>query len=263
MDFIYEYFIKPMYEKTGYNIVNTLTYSIIAIISLLIFYTMIKLKGKKIDKFFFITLIPYVLFGATKRVITDAVDKGILHGGIYNFYTYNPMNISPGIYVITALIFLSIYAIEVVLRQRGLAFILGLLLFLFHIVILFPALSHIDYGMPPLACAVISFIILLIVLKNGPYAFAISSQLLDGCATFYAVEYLGYGEQHVLPNLIGQTIGFWAFPIIKFIVALALILLLEKEKSIDENLKWLIISVVMIVGLAPGLRDTLRIMAMA
>ena len=47
-NFIYEYYISPIWDHSGYNVVNTITYAIIAIIAVYLLNKIIK-KAIMID----------------------------------------------------------------------------------------------------------------------------------------------------------------------------------------------------------------------
>ncbi|MEM4331397.1 MAG: DUF63 family protein, partial [Candidatus Anstonellales archaeon] len=144
-DFIDKYFIKPIINYEGYNIVNTTTYAIIAIFGLYLTYKYFKKNNIDFDGHFFKSLIPFVFFGSIKRVITDAVNAGIAQGWPYApFYEYNIFNVTPGIYVITSLLFLSSFIIEKKIKARNLCFYFGLFLAFIHAFLLLPFLIYYD-----------------------------------------------------------------------------------------------------------------------
>jgi uncharacterized membrane protein len=244
----YEYFLKPIEAKTGYNLVNTTVYAVIAIAVLYLIYLWWKrerirfsdLKEK---------VVPFVVFGSVKRVITDAVDAGILKGGIYNLYAYNVVNVSPGIYITIGILFILAYYVE---KKWGIkATDIGWLLAGFHFLLLLPALRFWGFLIPVLFLA-----LLPLPFVKPDYRFPIFSQALDGGATFFAVEFLGYGEQHVLTRFIGEHFGYIWFYILK--VVLTYVVLKYTEKDEMKDLIW---ATVVVIGLAPGLRDLLRIIA--
>jgi uncharacterized membrane protein len=119
------------------------------------------------------------------------------------------------------------------------------------------------------------FIVAKLLQKKHPllltYAAGVSTILffahfLDASATYFGIEYLAYSEKHVLPTyLIGITgSAVIMFPL-KFLIVATIIYLLdirykkEFEKG-QENLVGLIKIAVLILGISPGIRDTIRIM---
>ena len=94
---------------------------------------------------------------------------------------------------------------------------------------------------------------------------AVSGQILDGLATFVGLEYLGYSEKHV----VSERIIDWSRE--NFDTAAAFILVkvglggliwwfytLANFEYKQQHLRLLVGLAMMVVGLAPGLRDILR-----
>tara|TARA_B100000287_G_scaffold144509_2_gene136373 strand:- start:4038 stop:5327 length:1290 start_codon:yes stop_codon:yes gene_type:complete len=94
---------------------------------------------------------------------------------------------------------------------------------------------------------------------------AVSGQILDGLATFVGLEYLGYSEKHV----VSERIIDWSRD--NFDTAAAFILVkvglggliwwfytLANFEFKQQHLRLLVGLAMMVVGLAPGLRDILR-----
>lgn len=91
----------------------------------------------------------------------------------------------------------------------------------------------------------------------------IFSQMFDAAATFVGVDFYGYGEKHPVPRIFFETFGTSAvFLPLKFALAIAIVYLIDisfKEDLKDyPNLKRLIKIVIIVLGLAPGTRDMLR-----
>ncbi|MFA5772440.1 MAG: DUF63 family protein [Thermoplasmata archaeon] len=103
------------------------------------------------------------------------------------------------------------------------------------------------------------------------YASGISTMLffahfLDASATYFGIEYLAYSEKHVLPTYLIGAAGnaVIMFPLKFLIVALIIYLLDIRYKKEFENeqerLVGLVKIAVLILGIAPGIRDTVRMM---
>ncbi|MDP6906571.1 MAG: DUF63 family protein [Candidatus Thalassarchaeaceae archaeon] len=91
---------------------------------------------------------------------------------------------------------------------------------------------------------------------------AMYGQMVDGLATFLGVDHFGYSEKHVLSQkVIDLTGGAWGFAILKFGIA-GLIWFLFSSARFEQrhrHLRLLVILCLLVVGLAPGLRDILRL----
>ena len=100
-------------------------------------------------------------------------------------------------------------------------------------------------------------------------------QLCDGFATMVGIDYFGYGEKHVVSNqviLYGAEInsmlgieigkGAWLFVLLKAVLvgAITWMFIEMKVERRQRHIRILIVLAVLIVGLAPGLRDIGRLM---
>ncbi len=261
LSFIQEFFISPIYDRAGYNIVNTLVYVAIALVALWLIRHFLKSKKFEIDNYFIYTVIAFVLFGSTKRVITDAIDSGMHFDPFVNgLLAYNAFNVTPGIYIFVGGLFLLSIAIDH-FSKRKIALWIGVALFLAHLYILSSLLYRFDafsFGIIAVLAA-IPFAAFYPQFKDKLMPFVVFAQGLDGGATFTAMELKsGYFEQHVFSNLIGQNLGFFAFYLFKIALAAAFVYLVEKEKMDGFDKRYLLI-IAMVFGLAPGIRDLLRV----
>ena len=99
-------------------------------------------------------------------------------------------------------------------------------------------------------------------------------QLCDGFATMVGIDYFGYGEKHPVSNeviMLGGRLntslgidygeGAWLFTLVKAVL-IGTIVWLFAEMRVEQrqrHLRLLIVLAVLIVGLAPGLRDIGRL----
>ena len=100
-------------------------------------------------------------------------------------------------------------------------------------------------------------------------------QLCDGFATMVGIDYFGYGEKHVVSNqvivyggelnsMLGIEFGegAWLFALLKaaLIGAISWMFVEMKVEKRQRHIRILIVLAVLIVGLAPGIRDIGRLM---
>lgn len=255
-NFIYEYFILPVLNESGYNPVNTLTYGIILVIAVLGIYKLLERLKIKIDKRFFIGLLPFIILGSVLRVIEDAK--------IFHSYWL----ISPLIYILIFLIALSSLLFSCWLGKKTKT-PYHFILFSFGLVILLPFVRFISITrwLPFVYVGLLTLmwtLLLLIVKRISKSKFLslvntglILTHLFDASTTFVAISFFGYGEQHVLARFLMQFIGPGAMFVIK-IIFIPLVLYgideILKKKQPNRFLKF----VVFILGFAPGLRNLLR-----
>ncbi len=272
-NFINEYFIDPIWSHSGYNIVNTLAYAVIAVVAVYAIYGLIH-KKIKINEKFVCAVLCFVLLGSTLRVVTDSVYNGVfkpvtpvhqwvLESGIYD---YGYLTVSPGIYIVTAAIFLASMFILYRIKKLELLGYVGLALWIPHFLLLVPFMGYWIYAIPVLILAAIPTYIAFRYFRDKILTGIVAGHSLDGAATFFAIEIfpgltgIHYSEQHVFSGAIGILSGnFFVFYLVKIAVAFAAAYFLMKEDmKVDE--RNFIALVLMIIGFAPGIRDVLRMM---
>jgi uncharacterized membrane protein len=91
-----------------------------------------------------------------------------------------------------------------------------------------------------------------------------ASHFLDGAATWRGIDVHGYSEKHVIPSLLIGLTGTAAVMLpLKFAVVTFVVYLMEvafrEDLEDSPNLAWLVKVAVMVLGLAPGMRDMLRL----
>lgn len=288
MGFFEDYFISPIMDKTGYNAVNTLAYAAIAICALYLIWRF--MKARKFDfasKGFLFAVAAFVLFGSTCRVLTDLTDSGAVaamalsNGALSPLYmalvksgmsSYGFLTVTPGIYLVTAALFLLALAIGRAMKREMFAAYAGFFLWLPIMLLLLPFVKHLDFFALAVAIACAGTIAAVFILqklvgaKLSAYEMlAIGGQALDGAATFVVIDIFSkqtggnYFEQHVLSAGIGEStpLGFFLFFLVKVALAGAIVYFLRKEKMERGDLA-LVLLVVAIMGFAPGIRDLLR-----
>ena len=123
------------------------------------------------------------------------------------------------------------------------------------------------------ACTTATFALYLALSRRLPWARALVSPVatvlflshyIDGAATYRGLDVYGYGEKHVLPNLLIGTAGTAAVMLLlKFLVITMVVYLLDvaykEDMDRSPTLAWLVKVAVLVLGLAPGIRDALRL----
>lgn len=291
-NFFEQYFIEPIWEHEGYNAINTVAYVAIALAAACALFQLLRVLRIKIDSRFILSVIPFILFGSTMRVATDAIDTQAMHtyaaansnvfAQIYSFilsthfYDYGYLTVTPGIYVVTAAITLAFILIFNSMRRLEWLFIPGTLLFLFHFLLLAPLFKFYSFFFLALALAVAATIICFFAFKRFKVELKLAellvfSHALDGAATFTVINILPkfvegkqYFEQHVLSRAIGTLLGgeygYLLFFLVKVVFAAAAATVLYEEKM-DEDKKNYLLLLLVVFGLAPGVRDALRLLA--
>ncbi|MEM5798903.1 MAG: DUF63 family protein [Candidatus Aenigmatarchaeota archaeon] len=258
----YEWFIEPILRNGWFNPINTFVYGILLVIGAwLVYRLLIKLKIK-IDVYFCAALMPFVLWAATARVLKDAASAGLIDG-IFS----SPIWVTPGSYLLTFGLALACLLISLILQQRaGISYwkamlVLGSVFCAINILFI-PRF----FFVPPAIVLTVTGIwsgLWLAWAKVMPKYFTkanvciLCAHSLDATATVTAVVLFGYLEQHVLPRVV-MTISPYAFFLIKFFVLIPVLIAIDRWTEKGQFRTFLKL-VILILGLAPGLRDTIRL----
>jgi len=273
-EFIYKYYIDPIRYGQPYTLVDTLTYALILLACVWLIYRWLLSCKITLDRNFVYALIPWIVFGGFLRVIEDT---GVIRSDWHMLF------ITPFIFFfILALAMPSLYIshkLEVsgkIQSWRKAFGLTGLVLVLVSLVFLIwfgVTKAHFDLIVAgeilglALSSTVIIFLLLMYgfgwdYLKDRLYQLLIFAQMLDASATSYGIDLhpVSYQEQHVvggwLINLTGTA--FVMFPL-KLIVLIPGIYILEMYRKDGGSGIWYLILLAMImVGLAPGTRDMMR-----
>lgn len=259
MDFIYEWFIKPMGHY--YTPQATIIYAMLFVTAVFLVYKYILKKMKfKVDENFMLSLVPFIIMGGIMRSLEDAE--------FYQGYMF----VSPGIYITIFLIALPALVISLLAERYTKRpywhFMLaaGSVFLLYNLVqaVLIGITNWLGFFMITgllLVCALLLLPISLYTkyLSRINY-FILLSHLLDASASFVATTFFHYHEQHVLPGLLFPIFGSWIMLPLKIAVVWPLLYAIDKfiDKDSKEFAIWLKIAV-LILGLALGVRDLISV----
>lgn len=267
-DFIVKYYIEPIVYDTGYNPVNTLTWGILLGISL---WGLLKLLEKLkiiVDQRFILATVPYILTGSTLRVMEDA--EIFTPPLSYLFAT-------PLIYFVVFAGCISVLLMLTWLHSAdrmgdirpafGYIGVLLTLLCLFVLLwnqdILFAWVPFAVIGIATLLSAMIYSAargLRLHFLLDKLNASIIWAHLFDASSTFIGADYMGYVEKHVLSAFLAKLSGtaLVVYPL-KIGVIIPVLFFIDSYLDENDNLKNLTKLVILVLGLAPGTRNVLRI----
>ena len=117
MDFIKD-FIHEHFVAAGYNIFNTVTYGLILGLSVFGIIKLINLLKIRVDRNFAVALAPFIFFGATTRVLSDA---GFFSGYSYDMaltpFMFNYWVVSPGIFVSMFALTIALLAFSIFIEK--------------------------------------------------------------------------------------------------------------------------------------------------
>ena len=280
-DFIYKYYIDPVKYGEPYNIVETLTYAIILIIGVYLLYRWFSSSkwlsehGIKLDSGFILATIPYVVLGGVLRVIQDA---GMVTGD------WQYLIVTPPIYFVLFFFVIGMIFVGGTLRKNGIikeflwfyALVGCMAVLVITLILAAWGMTHtrIDLfilGIIPLMAITASVLVwacMRYLLKweyvSDPlFMVLIFGQMLDASATSYGLTFhpaVHYIEQHVVgSNLIEMTgTAFVMFPL-KLVVLFPAIYIMQLYRKEANPAFWhLVLLAMIVVGLAPGIRDMVR-----
>jgi len=273
--YIYKYYIYGIVNDTSYNIIDTLTYAIVLGISLFWVLKLLEKFNIEIDTRFMIAVTPYILAGSSLRVLEDL--KVFTPPLGYLFVT-------PLIYFFMFAITISILTLSLFLERKGkikdyhvFFGYAGIIWTVINIIALL-AVGKITYPFHASAILVIGISITTAVyliakmlnftlLTDKLNISLLFAHLLDASSTYVGMDWLGYYEKHVAPTFFIDIAGrFTDHPsvimfFLKLLVFIPVIYLLDKSgDDKDKKLIALVKLAILVLGLSPAVRNTLRIL---
>ena len=262
--FLDTYYLHPIIYDTGYNWVNTISWALLFALVLLALLKILKKIGIEIDEKFIAAVVPYILVGATMRVIEDA--ELLLPPLSY-------LLITPLIYFLVFVCGVFVLLISIKTSKTNYNYIfgaVGLIWFFANLSILLwteelisPWVILAVSGIS----AVIVGVIYLIAAKFDVHFLTdklnisvLAAHLLDATSTYIGIDLLDYTGKHVIENLIvkytGSAVGMY---LLKLGILIPVLYLMDTQFHEEEKeLKNMVLLALITIGLAPAVRNTLR-----
>lgn len=284
MDFVSEYFLNPILSNGWFNPVNSIVYGIVLIAAVYLVFKMLRRMDIHINRHFLYAILPFILWGASTRVLHDAAYYGVLAGPVGKFYSL-PIFPTPGSYFITFTLALVVLIVSLAFQRYAklpywkLMLAAGVILDVINFALM-PAFNMIPVALVLGITGLWSLLFLLLwkfsekvsgkaaskifkplreifTLQNSAI---LSSHMLDASATYVAMTFFGYSEQHPLPRFLIDLSNPAAMFLLKLIVLIPVLYIIDRYAERGDFRNFLKI-VILILGLAPGLRDMIRLMA--
>ncbi len=273
--YIYKYYINGIVNDASYNPVDTVTYAILLGISLFgVYKFLVKLKIE-VDTSFIIAVTPYILAGSSLRVLEDS---GAFSPPIKYLF------ITPIIYFVIFAVTISILSLAISLERKGIIkdyhifFCAGGIAWtLVNIasLIVFGKVQHLEYAAAILTLGLVSTGAVYLVssklnftlLTNKLNISILFTHLLDASSTYVGMDWLGYYEKHVVPTFFIDIAGKFTdhpalvmYPL-KLLVFIPVFYMLDSQFD-DKDKKFIPLMklVIIVLGLSPAVRNTLRIL---
>lgn len=261
-NFVQRYYVEPVINDSGYNPVNTVTWAIVLGIFIFLIHRAFRRYGIEFSGRFILATAPYIIAGSSLRVIEDA--ELIAPPLSY-------LLITPLIYLLVAAV--TVIALFISIRLTGgyrLYSAIGISWSILNLFVLIGGgvqnawvpLAVIALGSSITGCVFLLSRILPHRLSiNGCALPVILSHMLDASSTYIGVDWLGYEEKHVVPTLLIHMLGSAAvlYPV-KLIVLLPLLAILNESLRDDRDMWGILVLTLLVLGLAPATRNTLRMM---
>lgn len=277
-DFIDKYYMDPIKNDTGYNPVNTLTYALLFVAAVWLLHEhFFKKKKIKIDRDFMKSILGWIIFGGSLRVIEDI---GITSSFLFSTpYIYILVF---GISFLTLLPSLSLLKTKKIklIRTWGLAGYTLTALTIIAIIITAKSLNFIGFVM--IYAAWLGWLAMFLIIKkyskkaktfltNWNLA-AIMAHLLDASGTFVSMTYYGFIEKHVIGNalitylqaneiLLINSSGSWAMFALKLAVVPLILFAIDKYSETEEEKRYLKM-IIIILGIGIGIRNSLELLVL-
>jgi uncharacterized membrane protein len=273
-EFLYKYYIDPIMYGQPYTIVDTLTYALILILSVYLVYRGLRRFGIEIDRDFVLATIPFVILGGLLRVVEDT---GMIASDL-RILLITPIIFFVVFFITVGALFLSrLLEVKGVVREYSRTYgLIGVVLsaaFFVLLIIWGAANTRVDLvvllAIPAMAAvssaAVFAFLRYVLgweYVSDPLYLLLIVGHLFDASATSFGIDLhsLHYVEQHVVGSALIEWSGtaFAMFPL-KLAVIVPAIYVLELYRKEGNVAFWhLVLLAMIVVGMAPGVRDMMR-----
>lgn len=263
-DFFHDFFVVPILQGGGYNIVNTLVYAVIMLaVAFLVIFPLLNKKGVKFDFGFALALAPYIVFGSLLRVLEDLkiVERSANPLGP-GFYL-----VTPGIYILVTVVAVTALLVSLYLGKKTKWNALSVFRnigIVFAVPVVFVNLLYFREFLGFFAVLVIAFALTAVVIfavnmfykklfEDNLNKLALFAQLLDASATFVALQFFSCMEQHVVTRALTDLAPAMFF-LVKIPLVLAILYFADTQIK-EENLRGFVKLLIIILGLATGTRD--------
>lgn len=273
-EFLYKYYIDPIRYGHPYTLVDTLTYALILIVAVYVVYRVFQRYKIAIDTELVLATMPFVVFGGLLRVIEDT---SMITSDL-RFLLITPLIFFTVSVIAGAALFMGIFAKNAGFVTRYSRIYAGI--GVGACIVASAALVWFGLTETRIALGVLGSILALTVVSslalwaflvyvlrwdyasNILYKLLIFGHMLDASATSYGIDIhpIHYVEQHVVgSNLIEMTGTAFSMFFLKIVVLVPAIYILQMYKKEGSPGLWhLILLAMIVVGMAPGIRDLVR-----
>jgi uncharacterized membrane protein len=271
-EFIETYYIYPITHDTGYNPVNTITWALVLVACLFLTFKLLKLLRIAINTRFIAAVSPYIIAGAILRVLEDA--ELVTPPLSYLFIT--PLIFFLVFGCCLACLILTMIPARLARRENYeylLVFaVVGILGCIGALTILLWTHPVAAPWVPLAVCGIAGVVLGALYLPARAWGIqflttrlnlaVVGAHLLDAASSVIGIDIYGYTGKHVLEGLLVSYTGTAAgmFPLKLGILVPVLYLLETQVTGEEKELKNLVLLALLLIGLAPAVRNTLRLL---
>lgn len=254
-DELIEYFFAP--KQTGYDPTKTMVFAAVLIGAVLAIYKILQKLKVAFDWRLAFAISPYVVLGSVIRVLEDMT--------LIDIYPYNYLFVTPGIYIFVFLMAFATLLVSLFVERRyGIDYFK--IMFMVGVLMLPIPIAHIHFNnLYGAALVVIFWVPWLLVLRFVKWSdenkIATVLQMFDANATFVALQFFDFYEQHVVPTFFIDIFGPFVFVALK-IAAMVVALTAIDRLSDDEEFNFYIKMIIALLGAATGGRDFLTLLSL-
>lgn len=248
VDFIQQYYVTPMVQNQGYNFVNTLTYAILVVVVTYLTYKFTEKIKLKINRNFVTSIMILVVLGTTVRLLEEA-------GIVVSYFLVTPL-----IWIEMFAFIFSLFLVSKFMEKRfkipyyKTLSTAGIILMIIPFALVLGKTTSFA-GMAIALGILVPFGLFFYLIKWSPENKLVSmAHIFDSSATFTAIQFFGFAEQHVVPRMLIGTFSPLAFIIVKVIVVAGILFMIDKYSD-DKNFNNFLKLAIAIIGLAPAIRD--------
>ena len=262
-DWIYRYYIHPIIYDTSYNPVDTITWAVVLGLAILGLVKLFRRCHLAIDDRLIYATLPYILAGSSLRVIEDAQ----LLDPPWSYLLITPLIFFLVFLVTAGSLILTIRLLGEQFHKSYAA--IGFAWTIFNLIMLGGVGLKIGWVIGAVFVLGTALAIGLLLSRQALPALSflddrfnlmiIYAHMLDASSTFLGVDWFGYYEKHVVPTFLIDLAGTAAvmYPL-KLIVLLPALSVIDKSIE-DRSLRNLTKLALITLGLAPAVRNTLRL----
>ncbi len=268
----YRYYIDPIVYDIGYNPVNTITWAVLLVVCIFLVSKLWEIWDERwgADRDFVLTLIPYIFVGASMRVMEDAeVFDAPLR---YLFIT--PLNFFTTVALSSVILLISVATSAKLSLERGsykkIFVPAGVVWCFLNVWVLLSEEEVILWWIPFTVLGIVALILFSIYLIARVYEVQflkerlnlciLGAHLMDAASSHIGIDFLSYGGKHVVERILLEHTGtaVCIYPVELFVLFPALWLI---DKHIEkESIRMVLLGVILVLGLAPAVRNTIRMM---